>query len=287
MTGTQMAATRDSLLQMPWRLWGRQVRSIVALESKRNLLSWRAMWVYFLAFAPTVIIFIHTVFDRSRPSLPDDSMVLAGIFQFYYLRLGIFFGCLGIFTRLIRGEMVERSLHYYLLAPVRRELLLLGKFAAGTVRSLLLFESGVFLSFFLIYVRLGTAGEQFVFDGAGMSHLIAYMGITALACVGYGSIFLLLSMLMKNPAPAALVLMLWEFISSILPAFLQRFGVASNLRHLLPITVPGEGIFALLTVNTEPVSAWTATLGVLLLTAVVLAISCYRIRSLEISYTTE
>ncbi len=51
--------------------------------------------------------------------------------QLYYVRLGIFFGCLGIFSRLIRGEMIERSLHYYLLSPVRREVILLSKFFRG------------------------------------------------------------------------------------------------------------------------------------------------------------
>ena len=65
-------------------------------------------------------------------------IVLAGIVQFYYIRLGVFFGCLGIFSRLIRGEMIERSLHFYLLAPVRREILLLAKFAAGSISALLL-----------------------------------------------------------------------------------------------------------------------------------------------------
>jgi len=40
-------------------------------------------------------------------------------------------------------------------------------------------------------------------------------------------------------------------------------------------------------VQTEPVSAWAATLGLLALIAFVLVYSCYRIRTLEIRYTTE
>jgi hypothetical protein len=55
----------------------------------------------------------------------------------------------------------------------------------------------------------------------------------------------------------------------------------------MPITVPGEGIFALLTVQTEPVAAWLAVLGLTILIVVVLAYSCFRIRRLEIRYTTE
>src|SRR3954469_2173505 len=281
-------AKKNSLVAQPWRLWFTQLNALVRLENSRNLFSWRGAWVYFLAFAPTFIIFIHAVASRSdHESISQDTNVLAGIFQFYYLRLGIFFGTLGIFARLIRGEMIERSLHYYLLAPVRREILLLGKFIAGAVRALVIFESAVFVSFVLMYVRFGEAGRQYVFDGPGLSQLFSYLSITALACLGYGAIFLLFSMLMKNPAPAALMFMGWEVISSVLPSLLQRFSIAAYLKHLMPVAVPAEGVFALLTVNTEPVPAWLAVMGALLLTTAVLVVSCWKMRTLEISYTTE
>jgi len=31
-------------------------------------------------------------------------MIFAGVFQFFYLRLAIFFGCLGMFMYLFRGR---------------------------------------------------------------------------------------------------------------------------------------------------------------------------------------
>jgi hypothetical protein len=55
----------------------------------------------------------------------------------------------------------------------------------------------------------------------------------------------------------------------------------------MPVSVPAEGIFALLTVETEPVSAWVAVLGLLALITVVLVYSCIRMRRLEIRYTTD
>ena len=42
----------------------------------------------------------------------EDRTVYAGIFQFFYLRLAIFFGCLGIFMNLFRGEMLDKTLHF-------------------------------------------------------------------------------------------------------------------------------------------------------------------------------
>jgi len=276
------------LAQQPWGLWWIQARRLVRIEVKRNLFSFKAGWVYFLAFIPTVIILIHFVFESHHPSwMSDDTGVLASVVQLYYIRLGVFFGCLGIFSRLIRGEMIERSLHFYLLSPVPRELLLLCKFVAGSFSAVLLFGSATVANFALIYAGFGAAGRDYVFNGPGLGQLEAYLAIIVLACMGYGAVFLLLSMIFRNPMPAALILLGWEAINPVLPSLLQRLSVASYLCHLMPVSVSAQGILALLTVETEPVSAWAATLGLLLLIAAVLSYSCYRIRTLEIRYTTE
>ncbi len=286
---TEQATTFVHILrQQPWSLWWLQARRLARIEVRRNLFSRRAWWVYFLAFVPTVILLIHTLFARHpQYAMAEDTTVLAGIVQFYYIRLGIFFGCLGIFSRLIRGEMIERSLHFYLLSPVRREVLLLAKFAAGSISALALFGSAMIANFALIYVAFGPAGYDYVFNGAGMGELEAYLAIVVLACLGYGSVFLLLSMMFRNPTPAALLVFGWEAINPVMPSLLQKISVAAYLRHLMPITVRGADIFALLTVPTEPVPGWVATLGLLGLIAVVLTYSCYRMRTLEIRYTTE
>jgi ABC-type transport system involved in multi-copper enzyme maturation permease subunit len=276
------------LAQQPWGVWCTQARRLVRIEVRRNLFSWRASWIYFLAFIPTFIIFIHFIFETHYSHwMSDDTDVLASVVQLYYIRLGVFFGCLGIFSRLIRGEMIERSLHFYLLSPVRRELLLLCKFVAGSFSAVLLFGSAIVADFVLMYAGFGAAGRDYVFNGPGLGQLAAYLAIIILACLGYGAIFLLLSMIFRNPTPAAMLVLGWEAINPVLPSLLQKLSVASYLRHLMPVSVSAHGILALLTVETEPVSAWAATLGLLLLIVVVLFYSCYRIRTLEIRYTTE
>ena len=282
---TQAAVT---FAQQPWALWWIQARRVVRIEVRRNLFSWRAWWVYFLAFIPTVIILIHVLVDAHHSaSIGDDTNVLAGIVQLYYIRLGVFFGCLGIFSRLIRGEMIERSLHFYLLSPVRREILLLSKFVAGSISALLLFGSAMVADFALIYAGFGAAGVDYVVRGPGLGQLGTYLAIIVLACLGYGAFFLLLSMILKNPTPAAMLVLGWEAINPILPSLLQKLSVASYLRHLMPVSVGAQGIFALLTVETEPASGWAAALGLLALISFVLIYSCYRMRRLEIRYTSE
>ena len=76
----------------------------------------------------------------------EDRTIFAGIFQYFYLRLAIFFGCLGIFMNLFRAEMSNRTLHFWLLAPARREVLLAGKYAAGLIASSTIFGGGAVLT---------------------------------------------------------------------------------------------------------------------------------------------
>jgi ABC-type transport system involved in multi-copper enzyme maturation permease subunit len=284
----QLAQRAKEFARQPWGLWWLQARRLTRIELRRNLFSWKATWIYCLAFIPTVIISVHMLIDKHpSSSIGEDTNVLAGIVQLYYIRLGIFFGCLGIFSRLIRGEMIERSLHFYLLSPVRREVLLLSKFAAGSISAVSLFGTAIVADFALMYAGFGAAGIDYIFNGPGMGQLQAYLLITVLACLGYGAVFLLLSMMFRNPTPAAMLALGWETINPVLPSLLQKISVASYLRHLMPVTVGADGIFALLTVETEPVSGWVATAGLLMLIAFVLTYSCYRIRTLEIRYSTE
>ena len=282
---------RAFLSGSPWRLWARQTFAVARMELNKSVMSRRGLWIYVLAFAPVALIGAHAIDAVNRVRFPcnltEDTQVLAGIFQFYYLRMGIFFGCMGIFTWLFRGEYVEKTLHYYLLAPIRRELLVLGKFAAGLLTSVLLFGSGVFLSFLLMYWHFGARGQQFVFGGPGLGHLGSYVLVTALACVGYGSLFMILSMVLNNPIVPGIILLGWEGISPVFPQALQKLTVTYYLKHLTPVAVRVDGLMALFTVVTEPVPKWLAVFGLLCLSTFVVFLACLKARTLQVSYHTE
>jgi len=95
-------------------LWMRQIGGVLRLEMTKTFLSRRGWWVYFLALGPVGLTLLHWAFGgRGHHSIGEDTLIFAGLFHFYYLRLGIFFGCVGIFSNLFRGEMLEKTLHYY------------------------------------------------------------------------------------------------------------------------------------------------------------------------------
>ena len=108
------------------RLWWAQILAIVRLELKKNFSFRRAVPLYLLAALPPAIFVGHAIgYARGWTSChgTEDLTVFAGVFQLFVLRLVVFFGCVVIFLNLFRGEVVQKSLHYYFLAPVRREVL--------------------------------------------------------------------------------------------------------------------------------------------------------------------
>jgi ABC-type transport system involved in multi-copper enzyme maturation permease subunit len=239
---------------------------------------------------PVLPVGLHTLDallrdSGSRHVLDQDTTVLAGIFQFYYLRLGIFFGCLGLFTRLFRGEMMERSLHHYLLSPVRRELLTVGKFLAGLVISVATFGTGVLLSFVLMYLHYGAEARSFLVSGAGLGHLGSYLLVTALGCLGYGSLFLLLGLLVKNPILPAVPILIWESMNHLLPASLKFLSVIFYLEPLLPVEVPpSNDLLSFFAIPADPVAGYIAVPGLVLVSTAILLAACLRARNTEINY---
>jgi ABC-type transport system involved in multi-copper enzyme maturation permease subunit len=286
-----VARTQKWSKEQPWRLYGSQISILVRNELRQNLFTRRRIWIYLLALIPALIILTHVILDRNQPAGPaqleSDTQVLAGIVQLYYFRLGIFFACMAIFTWLFRGEMVERTLHYQFLVPVRREVLVVGKFLAGALVAIALFETAVFACFYLMYCRFGSAGKSYVFDGPGLGQLGSYLLVTALACLGYGAVFIALSLLFKNPIVPGVVIMGWEAIAPIFPAWAQRLSVTFYLKHLCPVSLPVTGPLAIFTIVAEPVSPFVAVLGLVCLTIAILAISCFLIHRMEITYTAE
>src|SRR5579885_1006034 len=205
---------------------------------------------------------LESVSIRDTGSLSDDKIVFATAFQFFYLRLAIFFGCVGIFMNLFRGELIDKSLHFYLLAPVRREVLLIGKYLAGLIATTIIFTASTALQFWLLLVPYDAS--QYRRNG-GWQHLAAYLGVTALACLGYGSVFLAAGLFFRNPLIPAGIVLVWEGANIFLPSALKKISVIYYLQSLCPVVAGPDRdmnqLLALLVSAAEPAPAALAIIG--------------------------
>ncbi|HYR76051.1 MAG TPA: hypothetical protein VEM96_09420 [Pyrinomonadaceae bacterium] len=279
----QIAVGRDS----SWSLWLRQVLAIMRLEVKKNFLGKRAVLVYLLALMPVGLLALIAVVkpnDRNWIDFAQYPQLFSGIYNALILRTVVFFGCAWIFMNLFRGEIVDRSLHYYFLAAVRREVLVAGKYLSGLVTSGILFTTVAIASMLLLFFpHFFSASTRFFLEGAGLGQLLTYAGITILACIGYGAFFLVVGLFFRNPIIPAMFLYGWEWLNFLLPPLLKKISVIHYLNSLVPVPL-SEGPIA---VAASPTPAWISIPGLLIVTALVLFAASRRIRRMEISYSSD
>jgi len=267
-----------------WVKWRQQTTAVVGFEIRKFLAGRKWVFPVLLAAAPVGLMILLLVFGERPPDNSDITEMFAVMFQTYMLRLMIVFGCALVFANLYRGDMVTRTIHFYLLTPVRREVLVAGKYLAGLLMTIPLYAGAAALTNILIHSVNGPAvRDAHFFNGPGTSQLLSYAGIAALACIGYGSVFMLTGSLFKNPAiPAALVLM-WESANVFLPAALKKISVVHYLQSITPVPIP-VGPFAVIT---APASVFTSVAGLAVFTLVVLVINARLMRGAEINYSSD
>lgn len=232
---------------------------------------------------------VTSIRKKDECNLAEEQKIFAGVFQFFYVRLAIFFGCVFVFMNLFRGEILDKSLHYYFLAPVRREIVVAGKYLAGLTATIVIFGTSTLLQMAIFSWHFpGSAFDEYVTRGPAIQHTLSYLGVAALACVGYGSVFLASGLILKNPLIPAVTIQVWESINGILPAVLRKFSIIYYLKSLCPVDVPvGRDVpppIALLALNVEPAPVAVAVFGLLAVAAGLLYLSARKVRSLEISY---
>ncbi len=274
------------------QLWIRQISAVLRLEMKKNFLSKRGWWIYCLAIGPVAITVLHSFVMGRNPGhslnsghrLGDDSIIFAGLFQFFYLRATIFFGCMGIFSNLFRGEILEKTLHYYYLTPMRRELLVIGKYLSGLTVALVLFVGSTAAAFLTLPRHFGPAWNDFLYHGPGLSQLGAYVLVAALGAIGYGAVFLMCGLFFKNPMIPAAVVFVWENLNPFLPALLKKISVIFYLKSLVPVEVPIPPPFSVIVIEADPIPAWITVPGVIGLSLILLAYTAISARQAEINY---
>jgi ABC-type transport system involved in multi-copper enzyme maturation permease subunit len=272
-------------LAIPAGTWRAQIRTLAGNELRRSLFSRRSLPLYLLVAMPLVLMALRAVFlpeaERLDPS--KATAEFAEVFLFFLLRFIVFFANAVIFVRLFRGEILERSLHYTLLAPVPREVLVLGKYLGGVLSAVLLLVPTICASYFLTYLPHGGPGLQLMVSSSGLGILARYILIVVLASCAYGGLFILAGLYFKNPMVPAILFLGWETLTPFLPAFLKSLSFVHYLVSFAPVPV-SLGAFALLA---RPVAWWLALLALLGSTIVLLFLASRVAAKLEVTYSAD
>ena len=261
------------------------LRGVMRLELRKSLFGRRALPIYGIGVLPLIPVVIFVLVSTAW-GVPDEFKGEGGAFLFFValyefiLRFVVYFGCVWVFMNLFRGEVIDRSLHYYFLTPIRRETLVIGKYVAGWLSSTVVFGGTTLACFLIVYGYLGGGSAS---GAAPLPLLLQFVGVVALACLGYGAVFLVVGLFLRSLIVPALIIFLLENANPVLPTFLKKVSVIFYLQGLRPLP-PLDGPVRIIS---EPVSVWIAVPGFVLFTAATLVAAALRIRTMEIAYGNE
>jgi hypothetical protein len=267
-----------------WAKWTDQAVAVVSFEMRKFFAGRKWVFPLLLAAGPVSLATFALVFGNRPPDNAEVTEIFAVLFQTFMLRLMILFGCALVFANLYRGDMVTKTMHFYLLTPTRREVLVAGKYVAGLLITSVLYSISIAVTNILLHSLNGpSVAQAHFFSGPGGGQLLSYAGIAILACVGYGSVFMVTGFVFKNPAIPAAFVLLWESANVFLPAALQKVSVVHYLQSIVPVPIP-FGPFAVITAPTSLIGSIT---GLTLFTLAVLVVNSALMRRAQINYTSE
>jgi ABC-type Na+ efflux pump permease subunit len=181
------------------------------------------------------------MFGLNKPR-PVGATIYGMMIWLLYVRflvpvLGVFYG-----TSLIADEVDDKTITYLFTRPIQRSAVILGKYLAYLVCTVLLLLPSVVIVFFLV-VPLGrgaTIARMF-------PTLLTDLGMLAFGLAAYGAVFAFVGARLKRPLLVGLLFALgWEPAALIAPGYLKRATVAYYLqalvRHEMPQDSPASAL---------------------------------------------
>jgi ABC-2 type transport system permease protein len=222
------------------------------------LWSRRTVFMGLAVGAPVALALIFRIIDEMGVSVlrvnglrVGGPVMFGGMIWLLYLRfivpvLGAFYG-----TSLISDEVEDRTITYLFTRPIPRGAIVIGKYLAYLVCTVLVVLPSVLVTYLLITpVGGGSIAETFPL-------LLIDLGLLALGLAVYGAVFAFIGARAPRPLVAGLVLIFgWEQLALLVPGYLRRFTVAHYLQALAPHAMPQDDtVAAIQSLFSEPPSA--------------------------------
>jgi hypothetical protein len=228
-------------------VWSSAAR-IFDLSLGQMLWSRRSVFLALLLGGPVAIsVVLRVVATLYEPGLQINGARAAGasifgimiwllFIRFIVPVLGVFYG-----TALIADEVEDKTITYLFTRPIPRSAVLLGKYLAYLVCTVLLVLPSVVVVFFLI-VPIGGSSI-----GAAFPSLVTDLAMLAIGLAAYGAVFALVGTRLKRPLVIGLVFAFgWEPAVLLFPGYLRRFTVAYYLQALVTHEMPQDSAVSLL-----------------------------------------
>jgi ABC-type transport system involved in multi-copper enzyme maturation permease subunit len=227
-------------------LWAASVR-IFDLSLARMLWSRGTVFMALLVGLPVVLsVLVRLVQALGAPAMRIEGQVVTGptIFGFMvwwlYLRfivpvLALYYG-----TALVADEVEDKTITYLFTRPIKRGAVLLGKFLAYFVCTVMV----VLPSLMLVYFLMGLSGSSLA---ATFPSLLKDLGLIVLGLLAYGGLFAWVGARFKRPLVIGLIFVFgWEQFALVIPGYIRQLTIAYYIQSMVPHAVMGEGVLSIL-----------------------------------------
>jgi ABC-type transport system involved in multi-copper enzyme maturation permease subunit len=211
-----------------------------------------------LAAALRIVATLYTSGFQINGARAAGASIFGMMIWLLYIRfivpiLGVFFG-----TSLIADEVDDKTITYLFTRPIPRRAVLLGKYLAYLVCTILLVLPSVVLVFFLVAPTGGsTIAESFPL-------LVADLGMLVAGLAAYGAVFAFVGTRIKRPLIVGLVFAFgWEPGVLLFPGYLRRLTVAYYLQGLVRHEMPQDSAISVLLQVFREVPSVTVSLAAL------------------------
>jgi len=232
----------------------------------RQFIGGRAIRIVFLfSLVPALFALIYLL----EPGGTTAREFFAGIFQEFIAPTLLPIATLILATSALGNEVEDRTMAYLVLKPISRARIVLEKFAAVAAAVTLLLWEGTLLAY-LIAMR-GDAGDN-------IDQLLAIFVAELVGVVGYGALFMAISLIVPRALLAGLIYsLIWE---SLFGRFIPGIRLIS-VRHYV------QSIYVRLIDNPaieldEAMRLVPALIVITLLAAATLAIATWRLRTMNL-----
>jgi len=228
-------------------VWSSAAR-IFDLSLGQMLWSRRSVFLAILLGGPVILAALIAILTRTslgafriNGSAVGGATIFGMIIWLLYIRfilpiLGVFYG-----TSLIADEVDDKTITYLFTRPIPRSAVLLGKYLAYLVCTVLLVLPSVILVYFLIVPVAGGS------VAAAFPSLLADLGMLAVGLAAYGAVFALVGARVKRPLVVGLVFAFgWEPTVLLFPGYLKRFTVAYYMQALVTHEMPQDSAVSVL-----------------------------------------
>lgn len=274
---------------LDFRMRARMLRAVFSLSLRRLALAPSLLAHIGIAAVPLFIVAMIYIANLNRhrmPTLQEIHIATEMFLRILYLHFVIFFIANILGSSVMRQDRDEQTLHYFFLQPVRRWMVICGKFVA------FLLVAGVIcvVSFWTVYLAMalpsiggrGVAADLFThgrFGILGRETLVLLLGL-----LGYGAFAMLMGGFFKS-ATYSLFLLAWEAGLPYLPSTLKFWTFAHYLQSLLPERmIENKELFELLG---EPASVGMSLAVLLGVSALFIGVAIFVFRYRECQYGSE